>query len=144
MLNRKEFIKLASAGAVCGGMLPLLGGCATYRYVDYQREEDTLKIGKDVFQEEELFVLLRNPQGTSPIYLRRKTDGSYYALLLECTHKQCTVNPASSQLACPCHGSRYDLDGNVVEGPARRNLYAYPVTSDSETIYIELPNRGLS
>lgn len=142
MLNRKEFIKLASAGAACGGMFSFLGGCATYRYVDYQREEDALKVGKDVFQEEELFVLLRNPQGTSPIYLRRKTEGSYYALLLECTHKQCTVNPSARRLSCPCHGSRYDAEGHVVEGPARRDLFSYHVSTDSDHIYIELPNRG--
>ena len=23
---------------------------------------------------------------------------------------------------CPCHGSRFDLDGNIIEGPAKEDL----------------------
>lgn len=139
MVDRKEFIKWISFGAVCGGMFPILEGCATYRYVDAEVEESVLRVGKKVFREGESFVLLRNPRSASPIYLRKAKEDSYRAVLLECTHKQCTVNPAGNRLACPCHGSRYDTEGNVLEGPARRNLFTYRVTTDSDHIYIELP-----
>ena len=138
-MDRKYFLKLASLGAVCGGILPLLEGCATYRYVDSQQENGHLKIAKTAFQEDQ-FVLVRNPQATSPIYLRKKEDGSFRALLLECTHKQCSVNPSENRLSCPCHGSQFDATGNVLEGPAKKNLFAYRVNTDPEYIYIELPN----
>ncbi|GAB2559030.1 FAD-dependent oxidoreductase [Gracilibacillus alcaliphilus] len=41
-----------------------------------------------------------------------------------CTHLGCEVNWNQSETCwdCPCHGSRYDIDGNVLEGPAIRNL----------------------
>lgn len=41
-----------------------------------------------------------------------------------CTHKQCTVeyDPENTRIQCPCHGSRYDLEGNVLNGPAREPL----------------------
>lgn len=139
-MKRKDFFKVVSTGAVCGGMLSILEGCVTYRYVDYQLKNNKLKVTKVVFQEDS-FVLLQNPQGKSPIYLRKKTDGSFRALLLECTHKQCTVNPSLNGLSCPCHGSRYDAKGNVLEGPARRDLFSYRVTTDADHIYIELPKR---
>ena len=46
-----------------------------------------------------------------------------------CTHQQCTVDydEGKNIFICPCHGSRYDLEGNVLKGPAEkplRNLYA--------------------
>lgn len=136
-MERKEFIRLVSAGIICGGIIPVLEGCITYRYAEFTSEGDKLVVEKKVFQEDR-FVLLRNPRDRSPIYLRKDSDEHYTALLLECTHKQCTVNPAKETLSCPCHGSRYDTEGRVLEGPARKRLLRYEVSSDDTNIYIQL------
>ncbi len=45
-----------------------------------------------------------------------------YALSLVCTHLGCTLNLTDQGLACPCHGSLFDLKGRVVKGPAERPL----------------------
>lgn len=138
-MDRKKFIKIVSAGAVCGGFVPLLQGCVTYRYVDGSMENDKLVVPKTAFQEDD-FVLVRNPQREAPIYLRKNSEDDVTALLLECTHRQCTVDPAGDRLACPCHGSQYDGEGNVLEGPARENLFRYKVETTDEEIFIQLPN----
>src|SRR4051794_3372204 len=40
-----------------------------------------------------------------------------------CTHQRCKLKPEPNQtFLCPCHGSRFDLDGHVTRGPASRNL----------------------
>ncbi|MGB7415554.1 MAG: Rieske 2Fe-2S domain-containing protein [Thermosynechococcaceae cyanobacterium] len=47
-----------------------------------------------------------------------------YAINPTCRHLGCTVNwdAGQNQFICPCHGSRYDDQGKVVHGPAKRNL----------------------
>jgi len=45
-----------------------------------------------------------------------------------CTHLGCTVGVSDTGFACPCHGSRYDQDGNVVGGPAPKSLAWYQVS----------------
>jgi cytochrome b6-f complex iron-sulfur subunit len=50
--------------------------------------------------------------------------GGVYALSAVCTHLGCITRFRSDEnvIACPCHGSRFDLEGNVVHGPAPRPL----------------------
>jgi cytochrome b6-f complex iron-sulfur subunit len=45
-----------------------------------------------------------------------------------CTHLGCIVGVAETGFACPCHGSRYDQDGNVTGGPAPKALAWYKVS----------------
>lgn len=45
------------------------------------------------------------------------------AFSLFCTHLGCRLDVATpGGFACPCHGSRFDHDGNPVAGPARARL----------------------
>ncbi|HKR49134.1 MAG TPA: FAD-dependent oxidoreductase [Pseudonocardiaceae bacterium] len=50
----------------------------------------------------------------------REPDGTLHAVSLRCTHLGCLLrfNGAERSWDCPCHGSRFDVDGSVLEGPA--------------------------
>jgi glycine/D-amino acid oxidase-like deaminating enzyme/nitrite reductase/ring-hydroxylating ferredoxin subunit len=50
----------------------------------------------------------------------RDDDGVLRVLSARCTHLGCIVgfNRAESTWECPCHGSRFDVDGSVLSGPA--------------------------
>lgn len=56
------------------------------------------------------------------VYVDKKGDQHLFSA--RCTHLGCTVgwNPAEKTFDCPCHGSRYGPDGEVVNGPAARPL----------------------
>lgn len=56
-------------------------------------------------------------------------DGDQFAAVsTTCTHLGCIVSPSDTGYSCPCHGSRYDQDGNVTGGPAPKPLAWYKVS----------------
>jgi len=50
------------------------------------------------------------------------------AISTTCTHLGCIVGISDTGFACPCHGSRFDADGNVTGGPAPKPLPWFKVT----------------
>jgi nitrite reductase/ring-hydroxylating ferredoxin subunit len=51
-----------------------------------------------------------------------------------CTHLGCRITETRGDLlVCPCHGSRFRLDGAVAAGPAARSLEPLPFTADAHT-----------
>ncbi|HEX2050949.1 MAG TPA: FAD-dependent oxidoreductase [Actinomycetota bacterium] len=54
----------------------------------------------------------------------RDDDGVLHAHSAVCTHMGCVVawNPAERSFDCPCHGSRFSYDGEVLHGPAVQPL----------------------
>ncbi|MBW3639709.1 MAG: Rieske 2Fe-2S domain-containing protein, partial [Actinobacteria bacterium] len=60
----------------------------------------------------------RGPDGRTAAY--RDEAGALHAVSARCTHLGCTVrfNDAEKSWDCPCHGSRFGVDGSVLAGPA--------------------------
>ncbi|MCA1841328.1 MAG: FAD-dependent oxidoreductase [Actinomycetota bacterium] len=54
----------------------------------------------------------------------RDESGALKAVSPACTHMGCLVsfNGAEKTWDCPCHGSRFDLEGKVIQGPAVKDL----------------------
>lgn len=54
----------------------------------------------------------------------RDDAGELHAVSARCTHLGCVVdfNDAERAWECPCHGSRFGVDGEVLQGPAVRPL----------------------
>ena len=97
----------------------LLGSCGLLRYLT-PRSTRTRQVllraaltdvppnGALVFREERVALL--------------RDEGGLYALSLVCTHLGCTVTMSDQEVVCPCHGSRFDRQGRVLNGPAERPL----------------------
>ena len=58
------------------------------------------------------------------LFVTEKLQIADYGINPTCTHLGCTVNWNAEQnrFVCPCHGSQYDPQGRVVQGPAKRSL----------------------
>ena len=62
------------------------------------------------------------------IYVLNTADG-FAAVSAVCTHLGCTVRHVEGAgFVCPCHGSRFDVRGRVLDGPAPRPLSWYGVS----------------
>ena len=58
--------------------------------------------------------------------------GTYRALTSLCPHAQCNVDSLDVNiLVCPCHNSRFKLDGAVTQGPAAVNLANKTINHDN-------------
>ncbi len=58
------------------------------------------------------------------VWIARREDGTFFAMLAICTHLGCTPNwlKGEQKFKCPCHGSGFKPSGMNYEGPAPRPL----------------------
>ncbi|MFC5801904.1 FAD-dependent oxidoreductase [Streptomyces formicae] len=71
-------------------------------------------------------------RGEGPQAVHRDASGALHRVSARCTHLGCIVhfNEAETTWECPCHGSRFGVDGDVLQGPAVHPLE--PVDADSD------------
>ena len=62
--------------------------------------------------------------GLEKLAVYRDDGGALHECLAACPHLGCIVqwNPGEKTWDCPCHGSRFDAYGKVINGPANRDL----------------------
>ncbi len=122
--NRRKFLAAATTVAI-GGTCAVAGGASlaflrprvTYGSISTVRvgRPDSYSAGNQVeFAEAQVVV--------------RREGERFAAISTICTHLGCTVGPTDIGFDCPCHGSSYDYEGNVIGGPAPDALAWYRVT----------------
>lgn len=146
-MDRKEFIK--TCGLLCVGSTAaaaLLQSCTGTNYVAKTTvNNNRLAIKKTEFEKIEkektvkrAYVIIKAEQLNFPVCIYRMDDAHYSAVLMECTHKGCELQPHGEYLICPCHGSEFSKKGVVQNPPAEADLRAFNITSDEEYIYLQL------
>ena len=136
--NRRAFVQgLAAAAGVI-----LVGGCngdngAAANTVKAEALGNKFKVpGAGKLKAGEALAFVFPDESPGLAFVAR--DGSLRALSAKCTHAGCTVVWESSfEILCPCHGSRFDLDGRVLQKPATAPLPAYTARRDGDDIWIE-------
>jgi cytochrome b6-f complex iron-sulfur subunit len=129
-ISRRDFLKLASAAVLT--LTGLLGLDGLFRFLDTQTDP----LPPTDF---DLGPAGNYPPGSHTLLpdvpaLLLHTQAGFSAISLVCTHLGCTVESKPEGFACPCHGSRFDLQGKVTRGPAGKPLNSLRtgITSDGK------------
>lgn len=130
--TRREFLNEITAGAL--GIAGLGSVIVTYQYLSPNvlfEPPTTFRAGSPDLYPLYSVTFLQNQQ----VYIVRTAQG-FYAVSAVCTHLGCITqwNPELQMIACPCHGSKFRMDGTKIEGPAPRPLphFAISLTAEGE------------
>jgi len=117
-VSRRDFLGLASIGALILSSLTVLAGIFRMTKADvYYEESRKFKVGKP----EEFLLGTVKKLDDKRVFIFADNDG-FHAVSSVCTHLGCIVHADEGGFQCPCHGSKFNKNGKVVSGPAPRNL----------------------
>ena len=151
-MERRTFLNWVGVGML-GSFLPVaIAACQTENNNSSTAKPDSVKIDtsirEDGFQAlgtveqlEEDGRILDRRNAPKPVMIFRHPDtNELVAINSMCTHQGCTVqlNLESQELSCPCHGSKFALDGNVMSPPATKNLDIFEVKQEGNLLLVKV------
>lgn len=128
MISRQDFLAITTKALLWLSGLLGLGG--VLRFLSYQPPpppprrfelgpETNYPVGSRTVIPDVPALLIRDPDGIR-------------AISLICTHLGCTLEYQADNFSCPCHGSRFDREGQVVKGPAVEPLQTLAVERNAD------------
>ncbi len=140
-MDRKDFLKFGCNACLCGAagiMLPGLAGCsAAYNIFKTETVENKIQVPLNLFDKNKL-QLVRPKGWLYDIAVQKKADGTYDALLLQCTHLDNQLVPAQNGFSCSLHGSMFSSNGKVLKGPAEIPLKKYATAISNNNLVIKI------
>ena len=143
-LSRRRMLQHGATVLGGVGAATLLGACASLVTRTITPVDGRIQL--DISSAPELAtpngaLRIHVPSREAPLYIVATGAGTFAALSSICTHRGCVVDIQGARLVCPCHGSTYDRDGRVLQGPAERALDRYRVDKVGNVLTIDLQQR---
>lgn len=146
-MDRKTFIKQCVFACLSTSTaMVLLNSCATQKSITGEIDGSDLIVPLSSFISEksnelyQKYVIVEHNLLKYPIYVFRFSENEYKAILMQCTHQGAELQAFGDVLQCPAHGSEFDNQGNVQNGPADENLRSFPVQIVNNQLKISLNN----
>ncbi|MDO3626338.1 ubiquinol-cytochrome c reductase iron-sulfur subunit [Mucilaginibacter sp. BT774] len=140
-MDRRSFVKQSCTMclAVGAGLVAAsaLSSCATLPVYKTTIGNNKVSVPVSLFAQSD-FLVIQPKDMLYNIGLRKEKDGSYAALLLRCTHADNQLVATGNGFRCNLHGSSFDKQGQVTQGPAERSLKKYPTEIIADQIIIHL------
>ncbi len=141
-MQRKDFLKTLAATVAGTPLLSILHACAPSAPIVYARMvNDKALLSVSSLGDLSVagsYVKAYIAGHANPLLLFQREDGTLTAVLSTCSHSGCEVKKLRTKFECPCHGSEYDLQGNVLRGPAPEPLQTFRVFRAGEFVEILL------
>lgn len=140
-MDRRNFVKQSCSLclAVGSGMLVgSLASCAsTFPVYKASLSDNKIEVPVSLFLTSN-FQIIQVKSLYYNIGLKKEKEGNYTALLLRCTHADNQLTPIGNGFKCTLHGSTFDNEGQVTNGPAVHALKRYVTEVLSDQIIIHL------
>jgi Rieske Fe-S protein len=144
LLGRKGMVQLALCALGAGIIsVPYIGAALRYLYPAQGQGGQALTVPLDSLQFQNgvagpvQYEFHKGAGDVAGIFVVQTRNG-YVGFEQTCTHLGCPVawNAAATQFQCPCHGSKFNRQGEVVAGPAPRPLYRHGVERDGPNLIV--------
>lgn len=135
-ISRRRLMAYAWIGAAAIVMGELIGGTFAFLWprrkgpkvetVFIAGKVTDFKVGEVIpFRKERTFIL--------------RTEGGFLAISAICTHLHCIVNwnEMLKKFECPCHGAKFNQNGEVLEGPPPRPLDLYKLQMVAGNVVVD-------
>lgn len=137
--SRRGFLR-GLAGVSAGAAATGLAGCAPdispAPVVDAQKDGEGrvyLEVARYPDLSREGGAITLRVTGEQPVLVMHPSGNQYSVVSSTCTHSGCPLGFQDGEAICPCHLSRFALDGTVTHPPARAPLKAYAASFDADT-----------
>ncbi len=141
-IERRKFLTSACKACIFAGagfLISDLTACSTSsKIIQLPITRDSVRFPITAF--EKVSIQLIRPEGWFyDIAVRKTGTDQFDAILLECTHQQNQLIMISNGYKCNLHGSQFNINGQVVKGPAEHALKKLSTSFDQGqlTIYLK-------
>ena len=136
--SRRDFVKTAWKGLGIVAGLEFTG--LTLHYLADRRENKSDNLLFEAGLPDEFPLKSVTPFRRGHFFLVRLEDGGFIAMSLKCSHLGCSIvwDEKANEFICPCHSSKFDITGDVINPPAPRALDVYEIYINEGRIFVNL------
>ena len=127
-ISRRTFLKVS---LIASGLLTSWG---IFRFLGYQQPvESPVRLALMEAEAYTVGSVTAVPQLKAWVL---RDEAGLYALSAVCSHLGCTISKTDTGFECPCHGSRFNMKGTALQGPAVKQLEYLELSLTEENLVV--------